>query len=374
MAYFAPMSSACLSHYHHNATKSTPKCLTWEGRDNFPTSFIQKLVGIYRLPLPAQAWFCLYLFLYSKILAFNFNKWHSKHGDEGPEQATFCGQQNSSVLKKPFSNFARILCCMNVCFIPSTNHGEFNKSIQKLLMGPIKLMLIPSILIALIELRFRNVFGDKRGKVWIDWCNHIHYFVVFFLGYAIMAGDNRGFSYILKKCRWWYLFIGTLFLTAHVTIILIGENLFSNFNPKVTSYILRCIFRGFGEWTFILGLYAVNRTICTTNFKITKILREMAMPFYLLHQQVLVGITSGTLWIPYLGSFIGTITLTTLSTCGIAFLIAKSPGPIRYFFGLPSKHKLIPGQKFKGYGPFIVLILIGIIECIAANLISNLYY
>ena len=228
LSYFAPMNSACLSHYHHNTTNSTPDCLTWWGEiknsSNFPTSFVQKLVEMYRFPSPSQAWFCLYLFLYSQILAFNFYNWHSKHGDEGSEQPTCCGQQNCSILKKPFSLFARILCCMNVCFIPSTNPGEFNKAIQKLLMGPIKLMLIPSILIALIELLFRGVFGDQRGAFWIDWCNHIHYFVVFFLGYAIMAGDNRGFSDILKKCRWWYLFIGTLFLSIYVTIILIGED------------------------------------------------------------------------------------------------------------------------------------------------------
>ena len=189
-----------------------------------------------------------------------------------------------------------------------------------------------------------------------------------------MAGDNRGFSDILKKCRWLYLFIGTLFLSIHVTIKLIGKDLFANSHPEITTHYLVCILRGLGEWPFMLGLYAVNRKICTRNFKIIKILREMAMPFYLLHQQILVGIASGTLWVPYLGSFIGTIMLVTLTTGGIAFLITKSPGPIRYFFGLPSKHKWIPGEKLKGFGPFIVLILIGIIEIIAANLICNLYY
>jgi hypothetical protein len=35
---------------------------------------------------------------------------------------------------------------------------------------------------------------------------------------------------------------------------------------------------------------------------------------------------------------------------------------------------LIPGEKLKGYGPFIVLIVIGTIEITAANVISNLYY
>ena len=101
MSYFSPMSSKyymftqyinCLSHYHHNATNSTPDCLTWWGEinnsSNFPTSFVQKLVEMYRLPSPSQAWFCLYLFLYSQILAFNFCNWHFKQGNDGPEQPT----------------------------------------------------------------------------------------------------------------------------------------------------------------------------------------------------------------------------------------------------------------------------------------------
>ena len=93
LSYFAPMNAACLSHYHHNATNSTPDCLTWGGKiknsSNFPTSYVQKLIEIYRHPSPSQAWFCLYLFLYSQIFAFHFCKWHSKHGDDGPAPGEF---------------------------------------------------------------------------------------------------------------------------------------------------------------------------------------------------------------------------------------------------------------------------------------------
>ena len=124
---------------------------------------------------------------------------------------------------------------------------------------------------------------------------------------------------------------------------------------------------------FMLGQYSVTRSIFTRNFKIIKILRNMAMPFYLLHQQVLIALLSGTLWIPYLGSFIVTIILSTVCTCIIAFLIIKSPGVIKYFFGLPSNNGIVPGKKLAGFIPLIVLCIIVIMLVIIANVIMHLF-
>ena len=214
--------------------------------------------------------------------------------------------------------------------------------------------------LALVELLLRWPFPDGSFHAFsflLDWCNNIHFISVYFLGYAITSGDSSVFADILKKCRWWYLIIGTFFcLIIYVAVVLLGPSmLFVNFYPEMTAHIVTCILRGAGEWMFILGLYAVSRSIFTRNFRILKTLREMAMPFYLLHQQVLIALVSGTLWIPYLGSFIVTIISSTIFTCALAFLIAKSPGPVRYFFGLPSNHWLIPGETLNGFVPLIVL-------------------
>lgn len=234
-------------------------------------------------------------------------------------------------------------------------------------MGPIKLACIPGAFLALVELALRWAFPDGRFHAFsflVDWCNNIHFVTVYFLGYAIMSGDSAGFGEILKRCRWWYLVIGTiLILIFYVPIALL-------LHPyPLINYPLTCIFRGFGEWMFMLGLYAVYRNIFTKHFKIIKILREMAMPFYLLHQQVLIALVSGTLWIPYLGSFIATIILSTLGTCIISFLVVKSPGPIKYFFGLPSNHWIVPGKKLAGFIPLILLCITVVMLTIIANVI-----
>ena len=373
------MNSGCLAHYNHNATNTTPSCLTWWGSvsnsSDFSTTFGWKLVSLYFYPSPQQAWFCIYLFVYSQIMAFNFSNWHPKHGDDGPDHPTCCGKEYGGIcgiLKKPFSIMARVLCCMCICFLPARNPGEFTKTITKLLMGPIKLACVPSLILALVELLLRWHFPDGKFHAFsflFDWCNNIHFLTIFFLGYAIMSGDSLGFGNLLKKCRWWYLIIGSFFLSAYTAAALFGDIWLASLLPEISNYVLKCVLRGFGEWMFMIGLYAVNRSICTRNFKIIKILREMAMPFYLLHQQVLIGLISGTLWVPYVGSFPATIVLSTLLTCLVSYSVVKSPGPIRYFFGLHSVHRIIPGEKLSGMGPLLMLCVIVILETAIAWLI-----
>ena len=373
--FYAPMSSDCLAHYNHNATNTTSPCLSWWGSvsnsSQFATSFEWTLLGQYIYPSPSQAWFCIYLFVYSQIMAFSFSNWHTKHGDDGPDQPMCCGNSDCGLLKKPFSLAAKVLCCMCICFMPSTNPIQFTTTTKKILMSPLRLFFIPGAYLSLVELSLRWNFPDGRYHAFsflFDWCNNFHFIGVFFLGYAITAGDTNGFCDILKRVRWWYFIGGFILLLGFVTVTIMGDFWFD----PITKYVLNSVFRGFGEWSFMVGLYAVNRNICTKNFNIIKTLREMAMPFYLLHQQVLIVLSTGTLWIQSLGSFFVTIILSTLITCCIAFLVVKSPGPIRYFFGLPSKNKIIPGEKLSGFGPYIALCAIVICEAIAANVIRLL--
>ena len=375
--FYAPLSQDCLSHYYNNATNNTSPCLAWwgairnsENSSYFPTSFELTLLEHYYYPSPQQAWFCIYLYVYSQLMAFSFSNWHTKYGDDGPEQPMCCGNSDCSLLRKPFSLAAKLLCCMWICFMPTSNPGEFTATTKKLLMSPMRLFVIPGGYLSLVELSLRWNFPDGRYHAFsflFDWCNNFHFIGVFFLGYAIMSGDENGFSDILKRCRWWYFVSGFVLLLGYV-----GITIFGDFIDPILKYVLSCIFRGYGEWMFMIGLYAINRSIWTENYNIIKILREMAMPFYLLHQQILILLAIGTLRIPSMGSFFVTIILSTLITCFVAFIIVKSPGPIRYFFGLPSKSKFIPGEKLSGFGPYLALCAVVICETIAANIIRIL--
>ena len=66
------------------------------------------------------------------------------------------------------------------------------------------------------------------------------------------------------------------------------------------SFVIIFIFRGFAEWMFIIGVYGVTRELVTRPFSWLPALSQLAMPFYLTHQQVLIIIAAGASWYPHL--------------------------------------------------------------------------
>ena len=51
---------------------------------------------------------------------------------------------------------------------------------------------------------------------------------------------------------------------------------------------------------FIIGVYGVTRELVTKSYSWLSPLSQLAMPFYLTHQQVLVIIAAGASWYPHL--------------------------------------------------------------------------
>ena len=63
------------------------------------------------------------------------------------------------------------------------------------------------------------------------------------------------------------------------------------------------LLRGFSEWLFIIGVYGVLRELVTAPLPGLAKLSELAMPFYLTHQQILIAIAALCSWVPYLSKF-----------------------------------------------------------------------
>ena len=137
---------------------------------------------------------------------------------------------------------------------------------------------------------------------------------------------------------------------------------------------------------FIIGLYGVTREVMTTTFSWLSVLSELAMPFYLTHQQILVVIVAGASWYPHLseslmkcqlstsplplaifaGSFPVVLILSTVGTLVVSWSITKA-GPLRYFFGLPTKHSALPGNLLHGFVPTAVMSLLFVVGCVLAH-------
>ena len=150
-----------------------------------------------------------------------------------------------------------------------------------------------------MELGLRKWFPD--GNLWFfgfvtDICNDVKFIFIFVIGFGIAAADDHGMKEVIKKGRWWNLIIGTLILTIYAgNFLLEGVFAYSEF----FFYFLR----GFAEWLFIIGIFGVFREVFTKTWSWIPVLSELAMPFYLTHQQILVPIAAGASWVPYLSKY-----------------------------------------------------------------------
>ena len=192
----------------------------------------------------------------------------------------------------------------------------------------------------------------------------------YILGFLITSFDSNIFRSIVHKPRWLHFICGFIMLQTYSLIYIMGDFWFN----RVTKYFLLCFLRGFGEWMFIIGFYAINRNIWTKSFQIIDTLRKMTMPFYLLHQQILVALLSGTLWISYINSILVTIILSTVVNFMIARLLLKSSGAMRYCFGLPIQPTIISGEKSWEFRQIFVLCVILMFEVILEYLIRSMYH
>lgn len=139
-----------------------------------------------------------------------------------------------------------------------------------------------------------------------DICNDIKFIFIFVIGFGITAADELGMKEVIRKGRWFNFIIGKL------SIKLISDELQKTFvgtivlivyggNFLVGPYIWLFYFlRGFAEWLFIIGTYGVCREVFTTTYSWIPVFSEIAMPFYLTHQQVLIPIAAASSWVPYL--------------------------------------------------------------------------
>ena len=78
--------------------------------------------------------------------------------------------------------------------------------------------------------------------------------------------------------------------------------IYENSYPELK--LLFFFWRGFAEWIFIIGVYGVFREVFTKSYSWLPFLNELAMPFYLTHQQVLLPIAAGASWmnLGYIGN------------------------------------------------------------------------
>ena len=134
--------------------------------DQFLHRFAFKYASFWKLD-PSHGWFLIYMYVYAQLMLSSFLKWHPSHED---------GEH------KRFS------------IIPQTSY-KFKELMTKTLLGPIKLIFIPAIMLAtrqmLLENSYlNNTFPNHNRMVnlqvcfWNDWRFHIKYIYFYTLEFT----------------------------------------------------------------------------------------------------------------------------------------------------------------------------------------------
>jgi len=211
------------------------------------------------------------------------------------------------------------------------------------------------------------VDGSFWKAVYLDLCNQVNYVIIFVIGFAITVADEHGMKEVIRRGRWFNLIIGSLINFLH-SFIFLPIPLPSPW-PLIVKGIIRYL-RGFAEWMFIIGVYGVTRELMVSrSWSWLPTLSQLAMPFYLTHQQLLIIITVWASWYPYLRSFPVILILSTLGTLLVSWWITKAKY-FRYFFGIPTEDTTVfPGKIMRGFLPSVLMIILFFIAVSLVNLL-----
>jgi len=158
-------------------------------------------------------------------------------------------------------------------------HSLINKCVS-LVKKPwgIFLFFIP---IALFEIFFRWKFPGLQNLI-ADWANFFTYITIFIYGYLIMTRID----FLEAIDKYWK----QAFILAGLLSVFTALNYTLGF-IKIKStmiYITAMILRGFITWCWMIAFLGLGRKFLTRDNKILNYTKEAALPYYILHQSVII--------------------------------------------------------------------------------------
>jgi glucan biosynthesis protein C len=194
--------------------------------------------------------------------------------------------------------------------------------------GGIFLFLIP---LALALVGLRGLFEAQRS--WADWGWYAIFFVI---GYLIPV-DER-FTHAIKRHGWLCLALWLLGFSGGIGLLVLvgGYDPFPGREPFSWRYILYQVLWSLSSWSAVVFMLSMGARYLTRNHKLLAYANEAVLPFYLLHQTVILIV--GWWIIPlewpilpkYLVISIGSFALIM----ALYELLIRRINPVRFLFGM----------------------------------------
>jgi glucans biosynthesis protein C len=183
-----------------------------------------------------------------------------------------------------------------------------------------------------IELTLRPRFGNTHALIG-DWANVAHLSLVFVYGYLLIANERLGLA--LERGRRWTAVATALCMLVYLAALNISA-------PLPWRLALRTLV----EWGVMLAALGYGRRLLSRPSRVVGWASEIAYPFYIWHQTVIVVIAFFVVqWdAPMLVKFLAVLLLSLLGTIAGCEL-ARRVAVLRPLFGLkPTRSTHAPAQ------------------------------
>ncbi|MCP4136735.1 MAG: acyltransferase [bacterium] len=184
--------------------------------------------------------------------------------------------------------------------------------------------------IMIFEVSLRWKFPGLQNLV-ADWANFLTYITLFIYGYMVMSDEGfmKGVDRNWKGALIIAIAFAALRAGAYGPGLVEGQNI-------VLIYILGMVIRALALWCFMVGLLGLGRSMLNRGGKVLKYLSEAALPYYILHQTVVL-VTGFYVVQLDLSIFAKYMIIIGISFMGVAFIyevLVKRVNIIRFCFGM----------------------------------------
>ncbi len=189
---------------------------------------------------------------------------------------------------------------------------------------PLALLLLPPLVVGLLRLTLKPVFGETHALVG-DWYLHALYLSLFLFGYGIAKHDGVWNS--IERLRWIALVLAAMSYAAMIVAVV------TNTGGPARPFIW-----ALDQWAWIVMLLGFARRWMNVDHPVRRYLTDAVFPFYIIHQTVIVvlGYHLTRLGLP-VGVEAAILVLGTAAACFVGYEIVRRVKVLRPVFGLKSK-------------------------------------
>ena len=188
-----------------------------------------------------------------------------------------------------------------------------------------------------MKIAFDWIFPNSHDFV-LDWANHFHYLYIFIIGFIIASNTTFEKAITHNKQRALIFAISTTILILFSTFIPLDD--LSQINI-IFYYVIGSIIWAFCEWCWLVAILGYGKRILVKDKKWIKYFREIALPFYIFHQTVIIILAYYIIQIEMIWVFkfliiSGVALVVTILLCEVI----KTNNITRLIFGMKKKPNL----------------------------------